>query len=62
MIDTPEKLLKKMDRNELDLVYLLDKRIYDNKWRKALEEAEPVHFIVSAEHALGKGKQWIWMR
>lgn len=56
MIDTPEKLLEKMDRNELDLVYLLDKQIYDNKWRKALEEEEPVSFIVSAEHELGKKK------
>lgn len=56
MIDTPEKLLDKMDRNELDLVYLLDRQIYDTAWRKALEEAETVSFIVSAEHELGKKK------
>lgn len=46
MIDTPEKLLDKMDRNELDLVYLLDRQIYDTAWRKALEEEETVSFIV----------------
>lgn len=52
--DTPEKLLEKINRNELDFVYLTDERIYDNKLVKALEEAEEVCFVASTEHHLMK--------
>lgn len=52
MIDTPENLLKKMEQNALDLVYLLDKRMYDSKWVKVLEKPEPVSFITAADDPL----------
>lgn len=52
--DTPENLMEKIYRNEVDFVYLTDKRIYDNKLVKALEEAEEVCFVASSRHPLMK--------
>lgn len=52
ILDTPENLLKRMDQNTLDFVYLLDKRICSGTWVKALEEAENVCFLAGAAHPL----------
>lgn len=52
MIDTPQKLLEKMEQNTLDFVYLLDKRIYNKKWIKEMEKEENVCFLTGADHPL----------
>lgn len=46
--DTPDLLLEWMNKNELDLVYLLDKRLFDPRWVKALDEPDRVIFVTSA--------------
>lgn len=47
--DSPETLLEMMNNSVLDIVYFMDKRIYDKKWVKALEEPEDVIFVTSTE-------------
>ena len=39
-----------MNKNIIDLVYLLDKRIYDHHWIKVLEEPEDIFFVASSAH------------
>lgn len=58
ILDTPENLLKRMDQNTLDFVYLLDKRVCSGTWVKALEEAENVRFLAGVAHPLA-GKRGI---
>jgi DNA-binding transcriptional LysR family regulator len=48
--DSPGVLLDMMNSNALDIVYFLDKRMYDSKWEKVLEEPEDVVFVTSPEH------------
>lgn len=50
VLDSPEVLLDRMNKNSLDLVYLLDQRIYDRKWEKVLEEPEDIVFVSSSDH------------
>lgn len=45
--DSPEALLEMMNNNVIDIVYFMDKRLYDKKWVKALEEPEDVVFVTS---------------
>ena len=40
--DSPETLLEMMNSNAIDIVYFLDKRMYDSKWIKVLEEPEDI--------------------
>lgn len=47
-IDSPEKLIRMMEHNELDLIYILDTPRWDENWVKVMELAEPVVFVVSA--------------
>lgn len=49
-IDSPRTLLEMMDENALDIVYFLDKRVYDRKWIKVLEEPEEIVFTASSSH------------
>ena len=42
VLDSPDVLLDRMNKNIIDLVYLLDKRIYDHHWIKVLEEPEDI--------------------
>ena len=48
--DSPETLLEMMNRNAIDMVYFLDKRRYDNKWIKVLEEPEDIVFVTSSQN------------
>ncbi len=48
--DSPDKLLDMMNRNDLDIVYFLDKRMYDPKWVKVMEEPNQVIFVTSASN------------
>ena len=47
-IDSPEKLIRMMDHNELDLIYILDTPRWDENWVKVMALAEPVDFVASA--------------
>ncbi len=47
-IDSPEKLIRMMDHNALDLIYILDTPRWDENWVKVMELAEPVVFVASA--------------
>lgn len=54
VLDSPDVLLDRMNKNAIDLVYLLDQRIYDHKWEKVLEEPENIVFVSSSEHPCAK--------
>ena len=47
-IDSPEKLIRMMEHNELDLIYILDTPRWNENWVKVMEFAEPVVFVASA--------------
>ena len=46
--DSPDQLLDQMNQNALDIVYFLDKKIYDPRWVKALERPDEAIFVTSA--------------
>ena len=48
-IDTPEQLIRMMEHNGLDLIYILDTPRWDQNWIKVMEKAEPVVFVSSAD-------------
>ena len=48
--DSPGTLLDMMNSNAIDIVYFLDKRMYDDKWIKVLEEPEDIVFVSSVNH------------
>ena len=43
----PEALIQRMERGELDLIYILDEPQYNNSWRKRMEQREEVVFVAS---------------
>ena len=47
---SPDDLLDKMDRNTIDIVYFLDKRMYNPKWIKIMEVPEEIVFVSSRLH------------
>ena len=55
--DSPGVLLDRMNENTIDIVYLLDRRIYDNRWGKTLEEPEENIFVASPDHELALVKR-----
>ena len=55
--DSPGVLLDRMKENTIDIVYLLDRRIYDNRWCKTLEEPEENIFVASPDHELALVKR-----
>ena len=55
--DSPGVLLDRMNENAIDIVYLLDRRIYDNRWCKTLEEPEENIFVASPDHELALVKR-----
>ena len=52
--DSPDVLLERMNENAIDIVYLLDRRIYDNRWHKTLEIPEENIFVASPGHELAQ--------
>lgn len=54
VLDSPDVLLNLMNKNSIDLVYLLDRRMYDTKWIKVLEEPEEAVFAASNSHPLAR--------
>ena len=55
--DSPGVLLDRMNENTIDIVYLLDRRIYNNRWCKTLEEPEENIFVASPDHELALVKR-----
>ena len=55
--DSPEILLHMIDKNTLDIVYFLDKPVYNTKWVKVLEKPEEVFFVSSSENPLSKRRE-----
>lgn len=54
VLDSPDVLLDKMGKNAIDLVYLLDQKIYGHKWVKVLEEPEDIVFVSSSVRPIAK--------
>lgn len=54
VLDSPDVLLDRMNKNLIDLVYLLDQRIYDHKWEKVMEEPEDIVFVSSIAHPFAR--------
>lgn len=50
ILNTPDVLLERLGRNSIDLVYLLDRRICDSRWKKVMEEPEEIVFVSAAAH------------
>lgn len=46
---SPEELIEKMERGELDLIYILDEPRYNNNWHKLMEKKEKIVFVASAD-------------
>lgn len=55
-LNSPEKLIRMMEHNELDLIYILDTPRWNKEWIKVMEAAEPIVFVasVNSEFALRK--------
>lgn len=49
---SPGLLLKEMNCNQLDIIYLLDKKLFHPDWIKAIEEPEDIVFVASSSHPL----------
>ena len=57
-VGIPEELISKMERGEVDLIYILDEPLYSNSWNKLLEEKEELVMVASPSlgKALGPGR------
>ena len=55
-LDSPEKLIRMMEHNELDLIYILDTPRWNKDWIKVLEAAEPIVFVSSVNSEFVAGK------
>ena len=56
-MNDPDTLLDMLNHNEVDLVYILDQRIYDSNWVKAMEISEDIVFISSVSHPFADRRQ-----
>lgn len=50
--ESPKVLLNMLDKNKLDIVYIIDKPIYSNRWIKAHSKEEQLSFVTSASSKL----------
>ena len=50
IVDSPNVLLNMMNHNTIDLVYFLDKPMYDAKWVRVMEKPESIIFAASKNH------------
>ena len=46
-VGTPEELIRMMEQDLLDMIYILDAPRWNENWVKAMEQAEPVVFVAS---------------
>ena len=50
--DSPEALLEMMNKNDIDIVYFLDRPTYDNKWERVLDAPEEILFVTCPDSPL----------
>ena len=50
--DSPEALLEMMNKNDIDIVYFLDRPTYDNKWERVLDVPEEILFVTCPDSPL----------
>ncbi|MGO5491052.1 LysR family transcriptional regulator [Acidaminococcus sp. HCP3S3_H5] len=55
-IDSPSVLLDALNHNKVDLVYVLDKPLYDGKWEKVFQKQENIVFVCSVDSPLAREK------
>ena len=55
-IGSPERLIQKMEHNELDVIYILDTPRWNKNWVKVMEKAEPVIFVSAPNYKLAGKK------
>ncbi len=55
--EDPAVLLRKLRRNELDILYMVSDQIEGSDLVTALERKEPLHFIVAPDHPLVRRKK-----
>ncbi len=53
---SPKELIGMMERNQLDLIYFLDRSRYSASWNKELEVREPIVFVASSRSPLAGKK------
>ncbi len=46
-VDTPEELIRMMEQDLLDMIYILDAPRWNENWIKAMETAEPIVFVAA---------------
>lgn len=51
---SPNKLIDMMDHNQVDIIYILDRPIYNNNWIKVMERQEYIVFVASPLSHLAK--------
>ena len=49
---TNETLYDMVQKNEVDLIYFLDRRQFRDEWVKVMEQEEPAHFVAASGHPL----------
>ena len=50
------EMFRLLGENQVDLVYTLDRQIFDRNYRVAFEASVPVHFVAAAEHPLARAR------
>lgn len=53
----PKELIHMMEKDRLDIIYILDRPRFHENWVKAVESREPVVFVASAAYGWGPGKK-----
>lgn len=53
----PNELIYMMEKNQLDLIYILDRQRYNDNWMKVMEEKVPIVFAASSLYGWGKKKE-----
>lgn len=53
---SPSELISLMEKNEVDIIYILDVLRYDIKWRRVLQKEEPCLFVCGPDNPILKKK------
>ena len=49
---TPKELIEHMEYNQIDLIYILDRPRYNNRWSKEMEKKEDIVFVTNPKLAI----------
>lgn len=53
---SPSELISLMEKNEVDIIYILDVLRYDTKWKRVLQKEEPCLFVCGPDNPVLKNK------